>query len=90
MIKLDENYTIDSDSYNWILRYERTYEGKDKLGNPKEQTSTEESFHANFKQCILEYINKTSKWCDSLVAILDKLNEVELKLDNLNLTKKVL
>lgn len=24
MIKLDENYTIDSDSCNWILRYEYT------------------------------------------------------------------
>ena len=87
MIKLDENYTIDSDSCNWILRYERTYDGKDKLGNPKEQTSTEESFHANFKQCILKYINETSKWCDDLTAILDKLNEVDIKLDKLNFTK---
>ena len=87
MIKLDENYTIDSDNYNWILRYEKTYEGKDKDGNPKEQTSTNETFHGSLKQCILEYINETGKWCDSLIAILDKLNEVEVKIDNLNIIK---
>ena len=87
MIKLDENYTIDSDAYNWILRYERTYLGKDKEGKPKEQTAIEESYHASFKQCILKYIDEASKECDSLNAILDKLSEIEIKLNNLNLKK---
>jgi hypothetical protein len=87
MIKLDDNYTIDSDAYNWILRFEEVKQGTDKEGKAKEILSFREWHHANFKQAVLQYINETTKWCDSLVSILDKLNEVEVKLDNLNITK---
>ena len=87
MIKLDDNYTIDSDAYNWILRCEKTYMGKDKQGNPKEQTSINETFHASFKQCILEYINETAKECKDLISIIELLNHIEVKLDNFKIKK---
>lgn len=88
MIKLDGNYTIDSDAYNWILRFEKTYMGRDKEGNPKEHTSIDESYHANFKQCVLQYLNNTLKPCEALNEVLAKLNSIEAQLSNIKMDRK--
>ena len=83
MIKLDKNYTLISDSYNWILRVEKVKEGKDKEGNPKQVTSTKETYHANIKQAIMKYTDESLKNIPELTLIIEKLESIEDSLNGL-------
>jgi hypothetical protein len=86
-MKLDDNYTIKADPYCWVLEATFIKMGTDKEGNAKEITSTEKWYPATFKQAVLTYIDETLKEVPEINAILDKLNELERKLDNLNLQR---
>lgn len=66
MIKINEQFTIDSDKYCWHLI--ETYEGKDKAGNIKPQSKT--SYHRNLPQVCKEIINREIKGCESLEAVI--------------------
>lgn len=56
MIKLDNNYTIESDGLNLILRYKKEGEINEKTGKPK--TSKGETYHATLEQALWAYIDK--------------------------------
>jgi hypothetical protein len=83
MIKLDKNYTLISDPYNWILRFEEVKEGKDKEGNLKEIISTKETYHANIKQAIMKYVDESLKNIPELALIIEKLESIEESLNGL-------
>jgi hypothetical protein len=76
-MKLDENYRIETDKYNFTLVYEsKTFDEKKK----KEVTSTDEWHYPDLKNALLKYLNQSVKVCDSVVGLYEKIKEVELNI----------
>lgn len=56
VIKINENWTIESDTLQWILKFEKEGEVNPKTGRP---TLTKDSFYYNkLSEAIRAYINK--------------------------------
>ena len=81
-MKLDENYTIETDTNNFTLVYEsKTFDEKKK----KEVTSTDEWHYPDLKNALKKYVNQVIKPCESVVSLLEKLNKIESLIDKFNL-----
>jgi hypothetical protein len=85
-IIIDEIYSIERDTYNWILvsAEKKTVE---KDGETKEITSKNESFHASIKQCLVKYLDESLKPCGTIPDLLNKIESIEVKIDLLDLSK---
>ena len=76
MIKINDRFSIDSDSLNWILiEYS---DGKDKDGN--ETITNKKTYHADIKQIAYNILNKSTRDCDSLIDIIDIFDDAVEKL----------
>jgi hypothetical protein len=74
-MKLDENYRIESDKYNFTLVYEsKSFDEKKK----KEVTSTDEWHYPDLKFALNKYVNQSLKPSQNALSVLDKLNQIEL------------
>jgi len=63
---LDENFHIETDSNNFILKFSNTYIGKDKKTNKdKEITSKDEWYFPKLSQALETYFNESLKRSDS-------------------------
>lgn len=83
MIQLDENYLIETDSYNWTLRFESVrMELKD--GKEKQIKSKDEWHYPNIKLCLKKYLDESLKDCPSIEDVLIRIGELEKKIDKLN------
>lgn len=61
LIQLDDNYRIEADSYNFVLRYE-SKDGKEykaKNGEVKKGTSKDEWFFPNISMLLKRYVDLT-------------------------------
>jgi hypothetical protein len=77
-LKLDDNYTIETDSNNFILRYSNTYIGKDKSTNKdKEITSKAEWFYPTLSGALNTYLNECLKRSDTVNDVYTELKRVE-------------
>jgi hypothetical protein len=77
-MKLDENYRIESDKYNFTLIYEsKTFDEAKK----KEVNSIDEWHYPDLKYALKKYVNQVIKPCESVVSVLEKLTELELLID---------
>jgi hypothetical protein len=56
MIKIDEHYSIDKDTYNWILRYEKK-SIVEKDGEEKEVTSRDQWYFGYIEGCLERYVD---------------------------------
>lgn len=75
-IKVNDNYRIESDRYNFILI--EIYEGQDKDGNPK--TQEREQYFPTIEQCLRRVRQNEIKACfdiDEVLAVLKKSYELD-------------
>ena len=69
MIKVNDDFEIRTDPYNWIL--DEWFDGKDKEGNLRRQKRT--TFHANLEQICGVIIDRSASKCESLDEIIHLL-----------------
>ena len=80
MIKLDENYTIDSDSMQWVLRYKKvTTQVVD--GNQKEVKTEWQTYHGQLKYALNKYVNEVPKTADSVKELLQAVLALDAKVE---------
>ncbi len=71
-MQINENYQLESDKWQWILK--SRYLGKDKDGNPKYHWK--ETYHRTLDQVAEKVVNLEAKKVDSLEQILVVLPEL--------------
>lgn len=85
-MKIDENYSIENDSNNWILRFEEE-RVKEKTG--KKYISTNEWYFSNLetglKSLLKKYRDQKLKECETVVEILAQINKSDETIKNLKL-----
>lgn len=90
MIKLDDNFTIEKDNYNFMLRYESDVREVYSPHHKKivEASTKETTYHGTLKQALKSYVNKTLmvKEHTTLEGVLEEIKKLEYKIDNLKLT----
>lgn len=79
-MKLDENYRIETDTYNFTLVYESKAFDEVKK---KEVISKDEWHYPELKYALTKYMNQSLKSCTSIQEVLYKINEVELLIKSL-------
>lgn len=82
MIQIDENYQLQNDSNNWILRYEKEMI-KEKTGKP--YTSKDEWYFPTISQALKKYIDQSLKNHSGVDGIMLAIQELELKIDKIKL-----
>jgi hypothetical protein len=81
MIKLSDEYRIETDEYNVKLVYEREEEKKVK-GELKTVKSKKTLYYGTIKNALLSYVNKELKEVPGVVQdLIDRLEELEEKID---------
>ena len=82
-MRIDENYTVTSDTYCWTLKFEKGT-GKFNEKSGKEEMSKNEWFCKDLKSCLRRYADESFKdnmaKCDD---ILDAVNEVYNRIDKI-------
>jgi hypothetical protein len=80
MIRLDDNFYIDVDTYNYTLKREtKTYdEVKDKV-----VTSKEEWHYPKLSQILDKYLNMSLKACENIVDLRVELTRIEKIIQNI-------
>lgn len=73
-MELDENYSVEKDSYNTILKYSRTAVNSD----GKEVVSTREYYYNCLKDCLAPY-------CDKVMVISEDVRELIEQVKKLNI-----
>lgn len=66
-IRFGDGYTARRTRYCWVL--EEAYEGKDKMGNTKQQRR--ETYHATLPQVCGYVLDRSAGECSSLSEIID-------------------
>jgi len=84
-IKLDENFTIDSDAACWTLTYEKTGDINPSTGKPT--VSRDVSYHMNLKQALSRYLDDCLKPSTGIQDVLRRISEVEEKIEKLKIKK---
>jgi hypothetical protein len=75
-IKIDDEYTIESDAASWNLLYKSpTGKVSEKTGEPTFSESV--SYHANLAQACSSYLNERPKGSATLKDILERLKDAE-------------
>ena len=69
-MKLDENYTLVGDEYQWTLYYEKKYYDDIKK---KEVTSKNTYYFKNMKDAINSYIDKKLKEKETVLEAIEEL-----------------
>ena len=82
MLRLDDNYSLDFDSYNVMLRYENKAV-KEIKGELKEVTQKYQWYYPNVKQALKRYIQVSLNPVDSLEEIINRMDKLEKVIDNL-------
>ena len=87
-IKLDENYYIDISELNFTLSYRREKEVQKKnkeTGVEELKTVTEKSdwYYPSLKLCLKTYLNESLRSCESIEQVLQRISEVEQKIDKI-------
>ena len=69
-MKLDENYTLIGDEYQWTLHYEKKYYNEEKK---KDVTSKNTYYFKNMKDAINSYIDKKLKEKETIHESIEEL-----------------
>ena len=84
MLKLDDNYSLDFDSYNVMLRYENKTT-KDIKGQTKDITQRDLWYYPTIKLALKNYINFSLKYSESVSEVLNRIERLEKVIDNLDI-----
>lgn len=87
-MKLDENYTLDSDKYNWILRRESTREEMVD-GEAKTVTSKDNWYYPTLSDALKKYCDQVLKTSLDIADIMVKMAFLNARIDNLIKNKKL-
>lgn len=77
VIQLDDEYSVVSDKYNYVLKYKHTYMGVDKDNNPKKITSKDEWNFPKLSQALSVYLDCSLKSANSIQELYKELLRVE-------------
>ena len=82
-MKIDDNYRIVNDENNVVLQYHED-RIKTKLDGSKETYEfTDNYYYPSLKYALRGYINKSLKYNETLVNVLEEIKRVEDKIDKL-------
>lgn len=88
-MKLDENFTIESDTNCWILLFRSTGPVSAKTGEPT--TSEKRSYHMSLKQALKAYFDEKLKLIElvpeNILQIGEAIQTVYSQIENLSDTK---
>lgn len=86
MIQLDSEWRIEFDENNVELIWEKEVLGKNKkTGEEKMVTQSKSHYYPHVKSALKRYLQEELKDTDSIEQILERINEVETKIDNIKL-----
>lgn len=85
-MKLDNNYTITPDAHCWVLHYREVRGVNESTGRPR--VSTDEWYLPNLKAALKKYMDISLKGADSVGELMKRLNEVEQKIDKIDVKNK--
>ena len=86
MIKLDENFSIKGDNYNWILVFQEPRTRKDrKTSLEVEYIAEDEWYYPTLKQCLTKYSDRALKPCKTAEELMSKLKSIENAIENLKM-----
>ena len=80
IIQLDENYTLQSDPYCWILTRESFGEINPKTGKPKR--SYDSSYYPDLKTALTKYLDLQSKPSREVLDVFTRLSQAEQSIEN--------
>jgi len=76
-IHLDQNYRIEMDAYNFSLKYENKYLGKDKDGKEKQVVQKDEWHFPTLSGALGKYANESVKVSESVGELIIKVANLE-------------
>ncbi|MFA5299663.1 MAG: hypothetical protein WC389_15855 [Lutibacter sp.] len=79
-MKLDKNYSIEKDAYNWILRYESIGGINKKTGKPI--VTKNETYHGALKFALFAYLDSVLNPSSDIKELLSAINEAETRIIN--------
>lgn len=77
MIRLDENFTIEGEKYNWILKFEENRTREDKNGKEVSYVSRDTWYYPKVSQALRRYKEEALKISDSVEELLQKVENLE-------------
>lgn len=80
MIKLDENYSIKTDPYNFVLFYLKEEEYKDEDGETKIRTSKDKWFFPTLRNCLDKYFNESLKPAENVQDLWNRIEIAEFNI----------
>ena len=87
MIKLDNEYWIEMDAYNWILKYESEEYAKEVMGDLKMVTTKDEWYYPTLRMCLKSYCDKTLKECSSIEKVIERIDDLNDKIEKFSKSK---
>lgn len=85
-MKLDENYRIEHDSNNIILKYEKENGINEKTG--KMQYSRDEWYFPKMSQALDKYVNQAMKVPDNVQELIQEVKKLDEKVSEIQLNFK--
>jgi ferritin-like metal-binding protein YciE len=79
VIKLDDDFRIETDIASWNLVYEKTHQEIGRAGKPK--VSRNMTFHANLKHALQAYLDESAKQADSVESLLEVIKQAESNIE---------
>lgn len=78
-LKLDEHFRIETDPYNYVLKYEKVTDKKyvDTEGVERNKVSTDEWYYPNLEMALKYYANKSLQNLQDVVGTQDIINELQ-------------
>jgi hypothetical protein len=84
-LRLDDIFTIESDTYSFMLKQEENKGINEKSGKPIVMTNY--WYFPTMNMCLKRYIQESLKSCNDIDAILSRLQRLEVVIDNLTLPR---
>lgn len=82
VIRLDHQYTLEPDSFQWVLHYHHEQKSP-KTGKMIVKDST--SYHLRIEHALSRYVDDKVKKCESIEEILAKIEELKQMFKKLGL-----
>lgn len=78
-MRLDKNYTIEGEGYNWTLKFSEEAVNKD----GKEIVRTDQWYYPSLKLALKKYADESLRVSEDIQEVIDKLNNIEETIKNI-------
>ena len=86
-MRLSNEYTLEYDENNVVLVFSEPRTRVKKNGTTEEYIYTDKYYYPNIKSALKSYLNKSIKGAKDIQDLVDKILNVEKKIDNLSEVK---